>query len=85
MIGLGLLLASIVFLIQVVGYQNPGLLYGNNNYPRYGGTDYYNVSYNLFGYQFDPIIAIASVGVAIGVFQFLGSFALCCANKVNKS
>lgn len=80
-IGLGLLITSIVFLIQVVGYQNPGLLY--NNYPPYRGNDYYNVSYNLFGYQFDPIIAIASVGVAIGVFQFLGSFALCCATRVS--
>jgi len=81
-VGLGLLLASIIFLIQVVGYQNPGLLY--DGYPPYRGTDYNNVSYNLFGYQFDPIIAIAAIGVTMGAFQFFSSFALCCATRVSE-
>jgi hypothetical protein len=82
-LGLGLLLSSAVFLIQVLGYQNPGLLYGGYN-PQFQGADYYNASYNLFGYQFNPIIAIASVGVVLGALQFLGCFALCCAHRVRK-
>lgn len=81
-VGLGLMLSSIVFLVQVVSYQNPGLLY--DGYPPYSGTAYRSASYNLFGYQFDPIIAIASVGIAIGAFQFLGSFALCCTDRVSQ-
>jgi hypothetical protein len=74
-------LSSTVYLIQVIGYQNPGLLYGG--FGGYGSQDYYNASYNLFGYQFNPIIAIASVGVVIGALQFLTAFGLCCTSKVS--
>jgi hypothetical protein len=85
-LGLAVIIVSAVLLAQslgyrtelgyIFGYQLPNIGPGSSYYNRGGGT------YNILGYELDPLIGISGAGLVLGLFQLISSFFLCCGKKV---
>lgn len=83
-----MIVVSCILLIQSLGYRNElGYIFGYQ-LPNIGAGNYNNYNanrytYNILGYELDPLIGISSGGIIIGLLQLISSFILCTGRRVS--
>jgi hypothetical protein len=81
-LGLGVIVVSAILVAQSADYKNQlSYLFGYDYPSTFGNYNNNRYTYNIFGYELDPIIGISAGGVLIGFLQVLGCFLLCCGKR----